>query len=85
MDIKTFFEPTISKLILPISFLLYTIYSDLFAPLWCGNYCPSVAERFVSSITNIEHVSIVWAVTFMLYVISHSVISFVNQIKNKIT
>lgn len=78
MNIKEFFKPTKGKLIAPIILLLWTIYYDLFSPIF-GK--ATFFERLISMITNIPHLIFVVIFILVIYFISCSIAQFVNKSK----
>ena len=76
MSSKEFFKPTLGKLIVPILFLIYIIYGDLFSPILGSD---SISERFVSAITNYSHMIFVLGILILLYILSCSFFWFVKK------
>ena len=79
MNWKEFFKPTIVKLIAPLLFLVWALYLDMFAPMFCGFDCPNAFERLVIAIKNPIHDLMTLLVMFILYYFSCSIVHIINK------
>lgn len=80
MEWKEFFRPTIGKLIVPIIFLIWMIYYDLFSPVF-GDV--SISQRLIMAIIDVSHLIFVIIILLILYIVSCLIVFIINKLKSK--